>query len=116
MPETLLQLGSTGAVIYLMVFTLPKFLDSLKTMGERWDKERDQARKEFEAERKQFWDMLARKELDWAAERASSQEALMATIALAHKMVDNCQAAVAASDRVSADDVCAVGRPKRSRA
>jgi hypothetical protein len=110
-----IQIPAAAAVIYVVVFTLPKFLNALESMGKRWDQEREQSREAAEAERHRFEARLESKERAWAVDRDRSREALMATISLAHKMVDNCQISVPVSDRVSADDICTVGNIKRKR-
>ena len=110
MPSWAIQIPAAAAVIYVVVFTIPKFLKALEDMGTRWDAERKQARQDAEADRARFAELLEKKELAWAAERSRSQEALMATIALVHKMVDNCQNMVPPSERISSDEVCAAVR------
>lgn len=114
MPTWLTQLGAAAAVVYIVVFLVPRFLKQLKEVGDSKDKALDEYLKTLNEAQDKFLASLQAIEEDRRKDNERSSQIIMQLIGLSQSMINRCQMHVPPEDRVTSLEMMEIGSGQRA--
>lgn len=96
---------ATVAVIYVVIFGLPRFLKAFKEIEKSKDEQLNKMGDSRDEERKRYLETLNRIADDHREECKQSHDVMVRLVSLAQQMVAGCQRGVPEAERVTVNDI-----------